>query len=149
MKYRLKIRSSRPTPVTISNFEVISTYTLDHQYVQTYTLADDDTRKVQPAGSVLAFDPASGKVLPNFTSYGFAAEGVLLTDADCGDPGDPHDVVADVLWRGLVLETRCWDNGVYGTVLSATKNTLADRIMFVKRENRGARSYRYGGSRNR
>ena len=107
-------------------------------------MADENknSRKIGLAGSVLALNPTSNKLVPNFTSYGFAAAGVLLHDADCGNPGDPHDAVVDMLWRGLVLEKRCWDNGVYGEVLSATKDVLADRIIFVKRGNTGAKHYR-------
>ncbi len=142
----LRFKKSRPKTIAACKYGVIASYELDHMFIQTYELVNDGyERKLAMSGTVLAINPTSGKVVPNFTSYGFAAVGVLMGDADCGDPGWAHDVEVNVMWRGLAIEERCWDNGVYGTVLGNTKDTLAERIDFVRdREKRNYRSQQSG-----
>jgi hypothetical protein len=75
----------------------------------------------------MALNPADSKIVPNYSTYGFSAVGVLVTQVDVND-GDQE---ATVLWRGDVAEAHCTDNGTFGTVLAATKTTLADRIQFT------------------
>lgn len=106
---------------------VVATYTVDADYVSGKTLADGTTRKVAWEGTVMALRPSNSQAVPNYTTYGFAALGVLLQSVDVED----GDQVAPIVFRGDVAEDYCYDNGVFGTVLSATKNTLADRIQFT------------------
>lgn len=110
-----------------SGDRVISTYTIDTQYVTEVTLADGRSRKVLWEGQVLALNPTTQKAVPNYTSYGFSALGVLAQHVDVED-GDRE---APVAFRGDIKEDYCTDNGTFGTVLAATKTTLADRIQFV------------------
>jgi hypothetical protein len=106
-----------------------ATYTIDNRYVAEVTLADPDStqRKVLWEGQIMALNPADSKIVPNYSTYGFSAVGVLVTQVDVND-GDQE---ATVLWRGDVAEAHCTDNGTFGTVLAATKTTLADRIQFT------------------
>ena len=115
--------------IFVSNVKVIATYTLDHDYVTEATLADGTSRKVLWEGQVLGLNPANSKVVPNYTTYGFAAVGVLIQTIDVQDGDD----VVNVAWRGDIDENACTDNGTYGTVLAATKSTLTDRIQFTKK----------------
>lgn len=107
---------------------VIATYTLDSDYVTEATLADGSSRKVLWEGQVLGLNPADDTVVPQYASYGFAAVGVLLQFADVNE----GDEVVPVVFRGDVIESYCTDEGTFGTVQSATKTTLADRIQFVQ-----------------
>jgi hypothetical protein len=107
----------------------VASYTLDRDYITPLEIVGTtDLRKILPLGHVLAFNPVTKKVVPYFTTYGFEPVGVLLHDADAhsSDPAVP------VIWRGDLLETSCWDNGTYRAVLQSTKDTLTDRIAFVK-----------------
>jgi hypothetical protein len=113
--------------ILASSLYVATTYTVDRAYVSPVTLADGTTRKLLHEGTIMALNPANGKIVPNYTSYGFGAMGPLLQKADV----NTADEVAAVVHRGDVVEDYCSDNGTYGTVLSATKTTLADRIFFV------------------
>jgi len=133
-KFVLKSRKDRPSTITVGGRRVIATYTLDAGYVTALTLEDDTTQKVLPLGTVLALDPSSNKVVPNYTSYGFGELGILLYDADCGEDtaGYNYDRIVNVVVRGEVLQKHCWDNGTFGTVLNATKAALSPRISFVK-----------------
>jgi hypothetical protein len=106
---------------------VIATYTVDQSYVTPVTLNDGESRKVLWAGTVMGLRPSNSKVVPNYASYSFAAVGVLLQDVDVQD----GDEVAPVVFRGDVIEDYCSDDGTFGTVLAATKSTLADRIQFT------------------
>jgi len=114
---------------------VVRTYTLDHNWVSPVLLTNETYRKVLPVGTVLAYNPATKKVVPNYTSYGFGVVGALLfSDADCAEGGQDHsgDRVIACSHRGILYEDRLWDNGTYRVVLQATKDALADRIDFVK-----------------
>jgi hypothetical protein len=113
--------------ILASNHKVIATYTLDSDYVTEVTLADGSSRKVLWEGQVLAVNPTGRTVVPNYTTYGFSALGVLLQMADVTDGDD----VVPVVFHGDVIEDYCTDNGTFGTVLSATKNALQHRIQFV------------------
>lgn len=106
---------------------VAATYTVDADYVTEVTLADGRSRKVLWEGQVLGLNPANQQVVPNYTTYGFAAVGVLLQHVDVED-GDSE---VPVVFRGDIKEDYCIDNGTFGTVLAATKAALADRIQFV------------------
>jgi hypothetical protein len=113
--------------ILASDNPVIASYTLDSTYITPVTLNDGESRKVLRAGTVLAVRPSNSKVVPNYTSYSFGAVGVLYQDADVQD----GDEAVPVVFRGDLIEDYCSDNGTFGTVLSATKSTLADRIQFV------------------
>ena len=128
----MKARPNRSSTILADPQYIIATYTLDKDWISPLTLLDDTTRKFLPLGSVVAYNPTTGKVVPNYTSYGFGAVGVIKFDADCGNANVNYDAIVDVVWRGDVLETHCWDNGTYGEVLDATKAALCERIAFVK-----------------
>jgi hypothetical protein len=113
--------------ILASGQHVIATYTIDTAYVTPVTLADGESRKVLWEGTVLALNPTNNQAVPNYTSYGFQALGVLLQQVDVHD----GDEVGPVVFRGDVIEDYCSDNGTFGTVLAATKTALADRIQFV------------------
>lgn len=113
--------------ILASDNAVIATYTLDQNYVTEQTLADGTSKKVLWEGTVLANDPSSKKVVPNYTTYSFGELGVLLQTAYA----ENGDVEVGVVFRGDVIEDHCSDNGTFGTVLAATKTALADRIQFV------------------
>jgi len=114
--------------ILASGVYVIATYTVDSAYVTEATLADGSSRKVLWEGQVLGLNPADDTVVPQYASYGFAAVGVLLQFVDVDD----GDEVAPVVFRGDVIESYCTDEGSFGSVESATKTTLADRIQFVQ-----------------
>ncbi len=113
--------------VLASSNYVTATYTIDNRYVTEVTLADGASRKVLWEGQIMAVDPSSSKVVPNYTTYGFTALGPLLQFSDVHD-GDSE---APVVFRGDIIEAYCTDNGTFGTVLAATKTALADRIQFT------------------
>jgi hypothetical protein len=113
--------------ILASSQYVASTYTVDQAYVTPVTMADGRTRKILYEGQVVAYSPVSGKIVPNYTSYGFSELGVLLQQVDVQEA----DEVGAVVHRGDLVENLCTDNGVYGTVLAATKTTLINRIHFV------------------
>lgn len=113
--------------ILASSLYIASTYTVETGYVSPITLADGTTRKILPEGTVVAYNPVSGKAVPNYTSYGFTELGVLLQQVDVHEA----DEVGAVVHRGDLVESLCSDNGTFGTVLAATKTTLADRIHFV------------------
>ena len=106
---------------------VAASYTIDSQYVAAVTLADGTTKEMLWEGQMMALNPVGQKVVPNYASYGFAALGPIMSPADLSNGDTEHAV----LFRGDVKEDFITDDGVFGTVLSATKNTLADRIQFV------------------
>jgi hypothetical protein len=137
-RFNFKKWGSRPGALWASREErTVATYTLDQSYVTTYQMSDDvTTLKVLPRGTILAIDPDSQKVVPNFSPYNFAPLGVLLEDAECGNlNGDDftYDQEVGVIWSGVVYEKTCWDNGTKGTVLDTTKAALVERIDFVKK----------------
>lgn len=130
--WTLEGRKSRPKPVIVTRRQIMATYTVDHDWLTPYELAgSNDYRTLALRGTVVALNPYTRKIVPNYASYGFSPLGVLPDDVDCGGPGNEHDVETAVLWRGVVTADRCWDNGIYGTVLETTKDALADRIIFV------------------
>lgn len=112
--------------VLVSGNSVIATYTVDADYVAAQTLADGSSRKVLWEGTVMSRIGTTGLIVPNYTTYGFAPLGVLLQTVDVND----GDEIAPVVFRGDVAEDYCYDNGIDGTVLAATKNALAGRITF-------------------
>lgn len=125
---------------------VITTYTLDYTYVTPLKLEDKTYRRILPAGTVLAYDPSTGKVVPNYASYGFSVIGVSRWDSDLGEEGETGvegDRSVSVIFRGIVFEDNSWDNGTLGAVLQATKDTLANRIDFVKTTSKHPLTY-YG-----
>lgn len=113
--------------ILASSLYVATTYTVDRDYVTPITLADGTTRKVLHEGTIMALNPANGKVVPNYTSYDFGEMGPLLQKVDV----NLADEVAALVHRGDVVEDYCSDNGTYGTVLAATKTALINRIFFV------------------
>lgn len=113
--------------ILASSLYVSSTYTVDRTYVTPVTMADGRTRKILYEGQVVALNPATGKIVPNYTSYSFGVLGVLLQQVDVQEA----DEVAAVVHRGDLVEDYCTDNGTYGTVLAATKTSLTNRIYFV------------------
>lgn len=109
---------------------IIASYTLDRDYVTSYQVWYGETktyRKIQPLGSVVAFNPETLKAVPNFSSYGFLALGVLTEDAMV----EFADKEVGVIFEGVVNEKAVWDDGQYQNVLQATRDTLAGRITFV------------------
>tara|TARA_Y100000310_G_scaffold291990_1_gene320367 strand:- start:3933 stop:4340 length:408 start_codon:yes stop_codon:yes gene_type:complete len=116
--------------VLISSIEssVLGSYTLDADYVTATTLADGKDYKIVFEGQVLAMNPANGQAVPNYTSYGFGELGVLYNAMNT----DNEDPVATVILDGWVNEGVCTDNGVFGTVLAATKTALTT-VQFVDR----------------
>lgn len=123
-------RTRRRDDVAYGRRQVIASYTLDSNYVQSYEIYWGETevwRKVQPMGTILALDPSSRKVVPNFASYGFEAVGVLLDDAMV----EYGDEAVNVLWEGVANEKAVWDDGEYQNLLQATRDVLADRISFI------------------
>jgi hypothetical protein len=128
--FDLVTQSDRETELFVfSQGGVVASYTLDRDYITPLELVGTtDLRKVLPLGHVLALNPDTQKVVPHFTTYGFDPVGVLLHDADAhsSDPAVP------AIFRGDLLETSCWDNGTYKVVLQSTKDSLTDRIAFVK-----------------
>jgi len=130
-KWTLTAKKDRPSKVLATHRgKVVSTYTLDRTYVHTYELTGDywQTRKVQPLGSIVALDPTTQKVVPNYTAYNFGPLGVILHDVDATEA----DQEVGVLVKGYAIEDRCWDNGDYGSITAATKQALYPRIIFVK-----------------
>jgi len=113
--------------ILASSQYIAKTYTVDQSYVTPVTMADGRTRKILYEGQVVALNPATGKVVPNYTSYSFGVLGVLLQQVDVQEA----DEVGAVVHRGDVVEDYCTDNGVYGTVLAATQTSLSTRIIFV------------------
>lgn len=133
--FNLKIKPKRPTRIAANNQHVLATYTLDQAYITPLELLGKktpETHKVLPRGWVVALHPTTQKIVPHYTSYGFAPVGVILIDADCGSGDYERDTEIEVLFRGDVMEENTWDNGIFGEVLSITKDTLANRIQFVK-----------------
>jgi hypothetical protein len=118
--------------ILASSLYVATTYTVDKDYVTPVTLADGTTRKVVPEGTIVAYDPSTGKVVPNYTTYGFTALGPLLREVDVHEA----DELGAVVYRGDITESLCSDNGTFGTVLAATKTALGDRVHFVSPGNR-------------
>lgn len=116
-----------PNDLLASGQRVIATYTVDKDYVATSTLVDGSTREILWEGQILGFNPATKQVVPQYSTYGFPALGVLYQRVDVTD----GDAEAAVIWRGDVIESFCTDEGTYGTVQAATKTSLADRIQFV------------------
>jgi len=129
--YDLVSRTNRRDDLVYSTHNnIVSSYTLDMNYVTSYQVWYGDTkvyRKIQPLGSVVALNPETRKVVPNFTSYGFSALGILAEDAMV-EFGDKE---VDVIFAATVNEKAVWDNGEYQNVLQATRDILADRIHFV------------------
>jgi len=113
--------------ILASSKYVATTYTVDQDYVTPVTMADGRSRKILYEGQVMALNPANSKAVPNYTSYGFGVMGPLLQAVDVQEA----DELGAIVHRGDVVEAYCTDNGTYGTVLSATKTSLADRIHFV------------------
>lgn len=113
---------------------VISTYTVDYTYVAPLQLEDLTYRRIVPAGTVLAYNPTTGKVVPNYTTYGFGVIGVSRHDVDLDEVGanTEGDRLVSCILRGVVYEDNAWDNGTHGTVLQATKDALGKRVDFVK-----------------
>lgn len=104
-----------------------ASYTLDATYVTPVSGVDSVSRKVLRSGQVMALNPVSGKVVPNYTSYGFGVVGPLLQTA----VADNGDVDVAIVFEGNVKEALCKDNGTFGTVLAATKTALAGRVNFL------------------
>ena len=113
--------------ILASSEYVVASYTIDNRYVTEVTLADGSSRKVLWEGQIVAYDPSTSKVVPNYTTYGLTALGPLLQFSDVQD-GDSE---VPVVFRGDIIEAHCTDNGTFGTVLAATKTALADRIQFT------------------
>lgn len=111
--------------ILVSGGAVIATYTVDADYVTDQTMANGTTRKVAFEGTVMALN--GDLAVPNYSTYGFPVLGVLLQAVDVND----GDEVAPIVLRGDVAEKYCYDNGTYGSVLSATKNSLQHRILFA------------------
>jgi len=108
---------------------VVASYTVDYQYVTEITLpGSGDSRKIVEEGQVMSFDPSSRKVVPNYATYGFTAIGINIQDVDVTD----GDEALALVWDGHLSEPVCIDEGILGTVLAATKTTLADRITFTR-----------------
>jgi len=108
----------------------MASYTVDYQYVTELTLpGSGDSRKIVQEGQVMALDPSSRKIVPNYSAYGFSAVGVNVQDVDVTDGDEALGIVYD----GTVAEPVCIDNGTLGTVLAATKTALADRIQFTRK----------------
>lgn len=117
-----------------ANFDVMASkggtfasYTLDSTYVTPVTGVDGVSRKVLRSGQVMAYNPATGKVVPNFTAYSMGVVGPLLQTANA----DNGDTDVAIVFEGNVKESLCKDNGVFGTVLAATKTALAGRVNFL------------------
>jgi len=108
---------------------VLGSYTVDGDYITETTLLDGYDHKILQEGQVLAMNPANGQAVPNYTSYGFGTIGVLLHWV-CADDEDP---VSTIVLEGWVNENYCTDNGVFGTVLAATKTVLST-VHFVARD---------------
>lgn len=128
--YDLVSRTNRRDDLIYGRHQVIASYTLDYTYVQSYKIYYGDTevwRRVQPMGSILALDPATRKVVPNFASYGFSAVGVLLDD-EMVEYGDKE---VNLFYRGVINEKAVWDDGEYQNLLQASRDVLADRITFI------------------
>lgn len=113
--------------ILASSDYIATTYTIDKDYVTPVTMADGRTRKVLYEGQIMALNPANGKAVPNYTSYGFGVMGPLLQVVDVQEA----DELGAIVHRGDVVEAYCTDNGVYGQVVAANKTTLANRIHFV------------------
>jgi len=108
---------------------VIGTYTIDNDYVSTTDLNGFLYLK---EGWVMALNPANSKIVPNYTSYGFGVIGVLPAPASLQNIITEHDEVVGLVMDSAWLdEDLCFDNGVFGTVLDATKTTLSGRIVFA------------------
>jgi hypothetical protein len=115
------------SPMTAST---IGSYTIDSAYITPVTAVDGNAYESVFEGQVLAMNPVNGKAVPNYSSYGFGVLGVLFRAVNT----DKQDVPASIILEGWVDENYCTDNGVFGTVLAATKTALADVVHFVKRE---------------
>ena len=109
---------------------VIGTYTIDSDYVST---TDLNGLQYLKEGWVMALNPANDKIVPNYSSYGFGVIGVLVGPASTENIETVHDeVVGLVMDNAWLDEDLCFDNGVFGTVLDATKTTLSGRIVFAQ-----------------
>lgn len=126
--YKLKNRPNRTDELLAHKTANIFSYTLDRDYVTEVVLDDDEDWKILPLGWVLAYNPDTNKVVPNYASYGFAPVGVLRNDAQV----QFADTVVGVVWDGDVIEKFAIDQGVLGTVTEATKTALQDRLRFVR-----------------
>lgn len=105
------------------------TYTLDKDYVST---TDLNGYKFLKEGWVLALNPATMKVVPHYTSYGFGVIGVLPAPTSLQTTEGTHDqVVGIVVDNAWLDEDLCFDNGTFGTVTSTTKSALSGRIVFA------------------
>lgn len=137
MLFPLKLNRRRTGILLASEQYTLASYTLDQRYVTKQEYQGEPFResKILPGGSVLALDPSSSKVVPNYTTYGYGAVGVLNVDADCGNGNWTRDVEVDVIFRGDVFEDQCWDNGTFGSILAATRSALSKRVQFVKEKN--------------
>ena len=115
--------------LTDPNMAVMGNYTVDENYVAT---TDINGHKYCKEGTVMALNPSSNKVVPNYTSYGFGVLGVLPLPVSLEDDSGEHDAEAAIVMDNAWLdEDLCKDNGTFGTVLSATKSTLSGRIVFA------------------
>jgi len=105
------------------------TYTIDSDYVST---TDLNGLKYLKEGWVMALNPSTMKIVPNYTSYGFGVIGVLPGPVSLQTTEGAHDqVVGIVVDNAWLDEDLCFDNGVFGTVLDATKTALSGRIVFA------------------
>ena len=106
----------------------LGTYTIDEDYI---TTTDLNGYKYLKEGWVMALNPATMKIVPNYTSYGFGVIGVLPAPASLQSSEGSHDqVVAVVVDNAWLDSDLVFDNGVFGTVLAATETALSGRIVF-------------------
>jgi hypothetical protein len=97
-------------------------------------LTDLTWRQIVPIGTVMAYNPANGKVVPHYETYGFGIVGVLTSgDVDCAEVGEPGegDRVCSVIHRGIVFEDAVWQDGTFKGLTQATRDALIDRIDFT------------------
>lgn len=133
--FQLRTQKNRPAQVDADpRFSVVRTYTVDYTYVAPLQLTDLTWRQIVPIGTTMAYNPANGKVVPNYATYGFGVVGVLTSgDVDCAEEGEPGegDRVCSVIHRGIVFQDRVWDNGTYNGLTQATRDALIERIDFT------------------
>jgi len=118
----------RNRPAIVQGPYTASTYTLDAAEFSAIAMAGGRANSKQVwAGTMIAYDPATRKGIPNTSSTGGQELGPLLADINL-DGGDSE---CAIVWEAsAVADDLCNDDGSDG-VTAATSAALANRITFV------------------
>lgn len=125
----------------LSNKEesTIASYTADATFFPPIPTSQDDIHpyRIVPSGMVVAFDPATAMVIPNYpsfvtytTSYASGVLGVIYRSTRLGTEMAPVNRDVGVVIGGVIDPAVCLDEGQAG-VLESTKTALSGRVSFL------------------